>query len=299
MDWLRFPPLSALRAFAALAEAGSAVQAGKLLNVSHAAISQQLRQLEDRLGVALVERGGRSLRLTEDGSRLADAVLKGFAEMEQVIAEVTGRDDDRPLQLSLTPTFASNWLMPRLVGYRRRHPETEILLNPTPQLVKLTPGGIDVAIRYGRGDWPGVDVELMFLTPQVVVASPELVGDREFRHKSELAEFPWLQELGTTESSDWLRRNGATHLKGVGWIDVPGNLLLEGARTGQGVMVTARHFAEEDIQAGRLRLLFEEDYDKGYFLVTRPGVQRPLVKEFRKWLLREVADQEEKDKSKM
>ncbi len=251
------------------------------------------------MGVALVERGGRSLRLTPDGVRLSEAVLKGFAEMEQAIAEIVGSDDDRPLQLSLTPTFASNWLMPRLASYRRRHPKTEILLNPTPHLVQLSPGGIDLAIRYGRGDWKGVDIEELFLTPQVVVAAPELVGDKAFEHKSELADFPWLQELGTTESSDWLRRNGATHLKGVGWIDVPGNLLLEGARTGQGIMVTARYFAEEDIQSGRLRLLFEEDYDKGYFLITRPGLQRPSVREFRKWILREVTDQPKKDKSKM
>lgn len=295
MDWLHFPPLSALRAFAALAEAGSAVQAGALLNVSHAAISQQLRQLEERLGIALIERGGRNLQLTESGVRLAEAVTRGFAEMEQVIAEITGRDDDRPLQLSLTPTFAANWLMPRLAGFRRNHRQIEILLNPTPHLVTLAPGGIDLAIRYGRGKWPGVNVEPLFMTPQVVVASPELVGDQVFHDKSELAAFPWLQELGTTESSDWLRRNGAKSLKGVGWIDVPGNLLLEGARTGQGVMVTARHFAQEDLQTGRLRLLFEEDYDKGYFLITRPGVLRPSAKEFRKWILREVADQEKKD----
>lgn len=289
MDWLQFPPLSALRAFAALAEAGSASKAGTLLNVSHAAVSQQLRSLEERLGVALIERGGRTLQLTSDGERLSRAVLEGFGAIEQAISEITGADDARPLQVSLTPTFASNWLMPRLAGYRRMYPEAEILLNPTPKLTNLAPGGVDLAIRFGSGDWPGLEAVELFRTSLVVVASPELVGDRLFTDKSELADYPWLQELGTTESSDWLRHNGATSLKGVGWIDLPGNLLLEGVRTGQGVAVLARNFAEEDLQTGRLRLLFEEDPNKGYFVVTRPGVQRPAVKAFCKWLRAEAA----------
>lgn len=297
MNWLEFPPLSALRAFAALAEAGSASKAGALLNVSHAAVSQQLRGLEDRLGVALVDRGGRHLLLTEDGARLAEAVLKGFGEMEQVIGEITGAGDERPLQVSLTATFASNWLMPRLAEYRKAYPHAEILLNPTPHLVAPSPGGVDLCIRYGRGPWPGFDAKLLFETPLAVVASPDLVGDREFSDKSELVQYPWLQELGTTESSDWLRRNGAVSLKGVGRIDLPGNLVLDGARTGQGVAVASRCFIEEDILSGRLRLLFEEDYDKGYFIVTRPGVQRASVRAFCTWLIRKAAVEGKKDKS--
>ena len=258
MNWLEFPPLSALRAFAALAEAGSASKAGSLLNVSHAAVSQQIRGLEGRLGVALVDWGGRQLQLTEDGARLAEAALKGFGEMEYVIGEITGAGDERPLQVSLTPTFAAIWLMPRLAEYRKVYPHAEILLNPTPHLVAPSPGGVDLCIRYGRGQWSGLEATLLFATPLAIVASPDLVGDRVFLNKSELAQFPWLQELGTTESSDWLLRNGATSLKGVGWIDLPGNLLLEGARTGQGVAVTSRHFIEDDIASGRLRVLFEE-----------------------------------------
>ncbi|SEP10648.1 LysR family transcriptional regulator, glycine cleavage system transcriptional activator [Salinihabitans flavidus] len=284
MDWHRFPPLNALRAFAAVAEAGTTTRAGARLNVSHAAVSQQLRSLETHLGVALVDRSGRSLTLTDDGERLAQVLLSGFGEIDAVIAEITGQEDRRPLQVSLTPTFAANWLMPRLASFRQGHRQVDILLNPTPSVVRLVPGGIDLAIRYGQGHWPGLEAQLLFETTLAVVAAPELVGDRVFDSPSDLAAYPWLQELGTTEASDFLAQYGGEHLRGVGWTEVPGNLMLDGARGGQGIAMTARRFVAPDIAAGRLRLLFEIDLGKGYYLVMRPGVPRPALRQFCAWL---------------
>src|SRR5688572_1443612 len=105
------PPLAALRALAAFAETGSVVAAGAVLNVSHPAVSQQLRALETHLGVALFDRGGRGLRLTAGGERLAAAVTAGFAQMVRAVEELTGADADRPLMVTTTAAFASGWLL--------------------------------------------------------------------------------------------------------------------------------------------------------------------------------------------
>ena len=156
MDWLKFPPLASLRAFAAFTEKRNVVQAGEALNVSHAAISQQLCALETFLGVALLDRSGKSLTLTADGEHLARAVQLGFGAISSAVSDLVQSGSDRPVHVSLTSSFAASWLMPRLPAFRSEHPDIDLVLDPSPELVELRPGGVDVAIRYGAGGWPGV-----------------------------------------------------------------------------------------------------------------------------------------------
>ncbi len=288
MDWMRFPPLAALRAFSAFAEHRSVVRAGDALNVSHAAISQQLRTLEAHLGVALFERGGRTLTLTSDGEHLARAVLLGFGAMDTAISNLEQAGVARPVHVSLTSSFAASWLMPRLPGFRTRHPDIDLVLDPSPELVELRPGGVDVAIRYGAGGWPGVQSEFLLKTPMVIVAAPGLLGNKTDWAPADLADLPWLEEVGTTESTTWLARHGVAPGSGAGRTNLPGNLVLEGVRSGQGVTVTVRHFVEADIRAGRLVELYAESDDRGYHVVTAKTPQRQAVRTFVAWLKRQV-----------
>ncbi|MAE90230.1 MAG: LysR family transcriptional regulator [Pelagibaca sp.] len=288
MDWSALPPLSALRAFAAYADCGSVAEAGGALNVSHAAISQQIRNLEAHMGVPLLDRHGRRMRLSAEGERLAEALLEGFGTMLQTTQELTGRDADRPLEISATPGFAAVWLMPRLPLFRSRHPEISLTIDPSAALRTLEPGGLDVAIRYGNGDWPGLESTLLVLSPIVVVAATDLVGECEIASPADLRPFPWLQELGTNEATDWFAEHGVEQDRSRGMTGLPGNMMIEAARQGQGVAITARLFVEPDIQAGRLRLLFEDPRKKGYYLVTRPGVARSPLRHFVSWLRREA-----------
>jgi LysR family transcriptional regulator, glycine cleavage system transcriptional activator len=288
MDWQALPPLTALRAFAALAETGGTVAAGARLNVSHAAVSQQVKQLEAHLGVALVDRTGRQLRLTAEGRDLADALSLGFVAIARAVETLTGADADRPLQISTTPSFAAHWLMPCLSAFRQAHPQINLMIDPTPRMVTLEPGGIDIALRYGTGQWPGLEAELLFRSPIVAVAAPQLVEGKRIDYPADLADLPWLQEFGTNEASDWLRRRGVVKERAAGLVQVPGNLLLDGLRNGQGVAVTVREWVRQDITAGRLRLLFEDAEDSGYYIVTRPGVLRLPAKAFVTWLRREA-----------
>lgn len=287
MDWRSLPPLPALRAFAAFAETGNVVAAGAALGVTHAAISQQLRVLEAHLNVGLLDRSGRALRLTEEGAQLAHALRGGFALMGEAVAGLTGARDARPLHISVTPTFAALWLMPRLAGFRAAHPEIDLMIDPTADVVQLSPDGIDMAIRFGRGGWPDVDSTPLWQSSMVVIAAPALVGQGDFPDLAALAQFPWMEEVGTSEGTDWLRRHGAQARRGS-LLRVPGHLMIEGARDAQGIGVTVRRFVERDIEAGRLRVLHEEKRaGSGYHIVTRRGVLRPPVKAFATWLRRE------------
>lgn len=291
MNWRALPPLSALRALAAFAEGGSLAAAGGRMNVSHAAVSQQLRALEAHLGLALFDRSGRSLVMTAEGRRLAEAVTEGFGAIAGVVAQITGADAHRPLQISATPAFAASWLMPRLADFRARHPGVSLMIDASPELRPLGPGGIDIALRYGNGDWPGTEAKLVLPTPLVVVAAPSLVCAGPITRVADLADFPWLQELGTTEATRFLQRHGMEHNARRGLTSLPGNLVLDAVRDGQGVAVIARAFIAADIAAGRLRLLFQDDDRRGYFLVIRPGVSRPSVRAFAAWVIRQARPQ--------
>ncbi|MDF1803781.1 LysR family transcriptional regulator [Thalassovita sp.] len=288
MEWQRMPPMTALRAFAAYAETGSVTQAGRALNVSHAAISQQIKSLEGFLGVPLLDRTGRQMQMTEQGRELADACFLGFGAIANMVDQLTQLEDDRPIQLSTTPLFAASWLMPRLADFRQKHPEISLMVDPSPELRPLQPGGIDLAVRYCAGGWPGLEAHLLVQSAIVVIASPSLIGHGPIEDPAELLKYPWLQEMGTNEATTWMREQGVAQALPRGLTSLPGNLLSDAARDGQGIAVTARAFFEADIQAGRLRVLFQDQIEKGYYLLSRPGVRRPAVRAFHKWALRQA-----------
>ena len=203
------------------------------------------------------------------------------------VDELTGADATRALQISTTPAFAMRWLMPRLSEFRHEHPEVELMLNPTTELVELKPGGIDVAVRYGDGGWRGLEAELLVSTTYVLVGSPALIGNRRIADPSDILDLPWLQELGTSEMSAWLRGRGVQAPKKENVTHLPGHLVLEGLRNGDGVSLTAAVLVEREVASGTLKVLFEEARPGlGYYVVTRPGVMRPPLKAFVGWLRR-------------
>jgi len=292
MEWRNLPSLSSLRAFAAVAEKKSFSAAGRDLNVSHAAISQQVRSLEDRLGTQLVVREGRGVALTPEGLQLADGLREGFAILQETVDGLLQADQSRPLNVTMTPSFAVSWLMPRISDFKHRHPDIELMLNPTADVVEFAPGGIDVAIRFGNGAWPGLDSELLLPSNYVIVGAASLVGDRAICDPAEIQDYPWLQELGTNELSLWLERQGVVPRSRLNINHLPGFMVLDGLRRGDGISATAKIFVESDIEAGTLKVLYEDirPTSSGYHLVTRPGVRRPPLKTFISWLKARAAE---------
>lgn len=286
--WHDLPPLAALRAFAAWADTGSVTAAGVALNVSHAAISQQIRALEVRLGVTLLDRTTNPPTATPAGRRLAEALTAGFGQMARAVAELTGADADRPLQITTSPGFAAAWLLPRLARFRAAHPGVSVMIAPSIEVEPLAPGGIDIALRYGKGGWPGLEAELLLPTPLVAVAAPALVEGIAPGDLAALARLPWIDETGTDDSLLLLAQTGVRREAGV--VSLPGSLKIEAVRDGQGIAVTSRLFVEGDIAAGRLRVLHVIENGKGYWLVHRPDPLRPAARAFARWIRREARE---------
>ena len=284
MDWLNLPPLNALRAFAAAAELRSLTRAAEALNVTRPAVSQQIRTLEAHFGEKLMIRQRRGVVLTAAGERLARALVTAFAEISAASERLAKSEEIRPLHVTTTPMFASSFLLPRLAAFRDRHPGIELMLNPTSELVDLDPGGIDIAIRYGDGRWPGVDADLLFVGCFAVVASRSLVGDQGIDTPAAIMDYPLLLELGSTEFTDWMERQGLDPAAHDKISRMPGNLLLDGLRRGDGIVATVPRFIQEDIEAGDIRVLFTDRHESGYYIVTRPGLIRPPLRSFISWL---------------
>jgi LysR family glycine cleavage system transcriptional activator len=284
MIWSGLPPLNSLRAFAALAETGSYMQAGSLLNVTHAAVSQQVSVLEERLSISLVVREGRGIRLTAEGLALARDLDSGFAAIRRGVDKLMESSATGPVQLSTSPAFAMEWLMPRIQDFQSKYPDIPLMLNPTSKAVELKPGGVDLAIRYRDKRKPDTTVTPVLISDMVIIAASSLIGAREINDPAMLTEMPWLQELGTNEVADWLGYRGVKLERPLVITQMPGNLIMQAVRRGDGITYTARAFFEAEIQSGQMKVLFSESAFGTYYIATSPGPLRPSVKVFVNWL---------------
>lgn len=284
MDWSALPSLSSLRAFTVVAETSSYSRAASELNVTHAAVSQQVKSLEERLGVSLVVREGRGIALTEEGVSLARDLVAGFSAIHRGVATLTGADASRPVQITTSPAFAVEWLMPRIPQFQQQHPDITLLLNPTADVVELKPGGIDVAVRYTDPRRLDKEVTPVLTSDMVVIGAPSLLQGQTCDHPADLMNLPWLQELGTREVADWFDRHGVTLDRPLIVSQMPGNLIMQAVRRGDGITYTARAFFQDDIRSGQVVVLFSDAVFGTYYIETGPGVMRPAIKTFLKWL---------------
>ena len=286
MDWSALPPLASLRSFEAAARHLGFSAAGRELNVSHAAIAQQVRALETFLGVKLAERAGRGIVLTPTGVALAAGLREGFGAIADAVHAAADTQANRPLSITMTPSFAVSWFMPRMHLFREAHPGIELSINPTPVCVDLAGDRYDAAIRHGNGGWNNLESEPLVRTRFVIACAPDLVVGRTLRGPEDFLDLPWLQEFGTKETSDWLVSQGITTSARSTINEMPGYMLLTALREGQGIAATARIFIEDDLANGRLITLFEgaDDTPKIYHLLYGRGPQRAALKQFLSWI---------------
>lgn len=286
MDWTRFPPLTSLRAFEAAVRNASYSAAGRELNVSHAAVSQQVKSLEAHLGLRLVQRAGRGIAPTPDGVMLAQQLTDSFGQIAETLRGLNAAEAERPVHVTMTPSFAVSWFMPRLPLFRVAHPGIDLVVNPTVENVDLAETGCDVAIRFGTGGWQGLECEQLVESSFAIVAAPDLVGPVWQGQPQDLLDYPWLQELGTDEIRLWLKDMGIDMPAKAQITNLPGYMLLNAVRDGQGIAAVARVFVEDDLGSGRLVTLYDESEDTrtGYYLVWRAGLQRPALKYFLRWI---------------
>src|ERR1700687_1586543 len=152
----RLPPMQALRAFEAAARMRSLTRAAESLHLTHGAISHQIKSLEADFGVRLVERAGRGIRLTDEGERFATRVRAVLSDLGDAVREVTERANPRQLRVSVIPSFAARWLLPRIGRFFAAHPDIDLDVSSNMTNVDFQGGAADVATRHGFGDWPGL-----------------------------------------------------------------------------------------------------------------------------------------------
>jgi len=291
----RLPPLNALRAFEAAARHLSFTKAADELSVTQAAVSHQMRTLEDNLGVPLFRRFNRRLALTDQGQLLLPAVREAFDVLTAGVERLRAGVREGVLSISTTPSFAARWLAPRLVRFQARYPEIETQLVAAPRLLDYLREGIDCGIRFGQGDWPGLSAVELFRQELLPVCSPLLLAAAPpLREPADLARHTLIHVL--TDLDDWrtwLRAVGATNVdptRGVRFDSGP--LALQSAASGAGVAISNRTIAGDDLAAGRLVIPFDFEVPveaSYYFVAPALTADQPKVVLFRDWLLAELA----------
>ncbi len=292
------PPLKALRAVEAVARHLSISRAAEELHVTPAAVSQQVKALEDLLGVPLFRRG-RSLAIAEPLAAALPHLRDGFDALERAAEHLRAGAQAGPLLVTAPPAFAARWLIPRLERFQDDHPEVEIRLTATIRVVDLEAEDADVALRYGSGHYPGLVVDRLLDEEVLPVCTAELAAS--VAQPADLLSQPLLHDdnvvwdVSFPDWPSWLRAHGVdlppgTELKGRHFGD--SSLILEAAARGLGVALVRRSLVAEDLAAGRLVRLFGFSHPiaYGYHFVCLPRrLHSPKVSAFRAWLLAEAA----------
>jgi len=290
----RLPSLTALRAFEAAARHASFTRAADELAVTQTAVSHQIRGLEEDLGLKLFLRDGRRMLLTDAGRELLLPVSDAFDRIDAIADRLRRVDRDAPLTVSVLPSFAAKWLVPRLGRFQAKHPEIDVRLAAEARLADFGRDGVDVAVRAGRGPWPGLTVE-QFLTEEMFpVCSPRLLaGLVPLERPEDLVHHILLHDDFETGWRMWLEAAGAT---AVQWSRGPrfsdSSMVIQAAVEGQGVALARGALASLDLAAGRLVRPFSIDLpsDYAYHLVYPPAhAERAKVAAFRAWLFEEAA----------
>ncbi len=296
MNPRHLPPLSMLRAFEAAARHGSFSRAADELAVTHSAVSHQIRGLEAWFGEALFVRTARRVALTPAGEVLAPPLtraLDGMAEAVEATLAANTADAHGPVLVSVEPAFAARWLVLRLDRFYAAHPSVQLHLVPTPDFVDFEDGGADLAIRYGRGDWPDLIAEKLLGSAAFPVVSPDLMArTRELKQPDDLAAYTLIHEDTLEDWTAWLKAAGATKvdpLKGPIFDDA--HLTLEAASSGQGVALADEALAAAALADGRLIRPFKLTLKIGTAYHVVHSTKKPLRADaaaFRDWVLEEA-----------
>jgi LysR family glycine cleavage system transcriptional activator len=296
----RLPPLNALRAFEAAARHLSFTKAADELHVTQAAISHQVRALEEYLGIQLFRRQNRAVLLTDAAQLSLPRLREAFDQLAEAVESMGASNPENLLTVSVTPSFAAKWLVPRLDGFRKAWPDLEVRLDASTQLVDFGRDNVDVAIRYGAGRYPGLMSEQLMDVEVSPVCSPQLLkGEHPLETPGDLR---WHRLLHTDWSSlrgeepDWRMWLLAAGVRDIDWAKGPQfndwMLAMQAAIEGQGVVLGRSALVANDLAAGRLVRPFNVSVPGkfAYYLVyPEPAVKRPKVAAFRDWLTAEAA----------
>lgn len=304
-------PFNALHAYVVAARQGSFSKAADELHVTPAAVSQQIRTLEDLLGVQLFHRLHRGLTLTEAGEAGLAKMQEGFQSLNDAVQQIKGGEEKHEVSIWTSPSFASKWLMPRMYRFREAHPDIDLRISGSASLIDsdttapslsadtLKEHNIDIAIRFGSGNYPGCVVDRIMEVDAITLCSPALLenSDKPLKEPSDLQHHTLLHDESPYEG----RPQWKSWFKNAGMDDVVCDsnlyfnsvlLALSAAIEGQGVVLTLDKLSQNDIEKGHLVRLFDlpMEVDHGYHLVSLEGAQSDAaVSAFKQWVKTETA----------
>jgi len=287
-------PLNALRAFEAAARQLSFTRAAEELHVTQAAVSHQVKALEKRLGVVLFRRLPRSLLLTDEGQALLPELRDAFERLARALDRVGNQSGQGALTVSSFTTFSLAWLVPRLPRFQALHPEIEVRLMSSQRLIDFAREDIDIAVRNGDGNWPGLATIKLFdedLTP--------LCGRRyrdRLRKHEDVTKVPLLDTMRDSEWAIWLKAAGLGRIARSRGAEFDSTkIAVQAAIDGLGVAIGSPSLFAEDIAAGRLFQPFDLTVktNRGYWLVyPEPAAERRKITAFRDWIVAEAQTSE-------
>lgn len=289
----RLPSLNGLRAFEAAARHLSFTLAAAELNVTQTAISHQIRRPEEELGIRLFVRQNRALALTPEARDYLPGVRAAFNDLRLATDRLLRKDGDKVLTVSTLASLAAKWLLPRLTAFQESHPGIDVRITTSTSLVDFQRDNVDAAIRYGRGQWPGLRADWLMADELFPVCSPSLLrGDKPLRQPEDLKGYPLLH-TSNANSDDWRLWLTAAGLPA----DIarqPGItfdmifMTIQAAIDGIGVAMGRTSYVQDDIAKGRLVVPFKIALpaDAGFYLVS-PERRReaPKLVAFRDWMI--------------
>jgi LysR family glycine cleavage system transcriptional activator len=294
----RLPPLNSLRAFEVVSRHESFRSAAEELHVTAAAVSQQVKALENHLGRKLLRRRSGGYTLTADALAGLPHLREGFSQLSSAVATMTA-GAQRLLTVSAVPSLAAEWLVPRLHRFREQYPALDVLLHASEELVDFEHSRVDLGIRYGTGSYPGLASERLFVDEIFPVYSPRMLGGRAALKKPsdlrghQLIHTDWTPDRGHWPGwTDWVRAAGVTGVdvtKGLRSSD--GALVVQAAIQGQGVALASKALVLEHLAAGRLVRPFKLSLvtDFAYYVVcAKSRADEPDLRAMRTWLLAEA-----------
>jgi len=301
----RLPNLGGLKTFEAAARHLSFTRAAEELGVTPAAVSYQIRGLEEQLGVALFLRSTRAMQLTDAGHLLVGSLTQAFDGIAQTVARVKEMEGRPRLTVTTGPSFAAKWLVPRLHRFMQQNPSADVRVEVTQEVVELGWTGIDIAVRFGRGNYPGLRADRLFdevispvCSPRLAAGDPPLEHPRDLRPHT-LIHVDWHAEGATwPDWQMWMRAAGIDSdepLRALHFSQT--SLAVQAAIDGQGVALSESTLVADDISAGRLVHPFDVSIRGpaalAYYLVSPgPGAGSPLVESFRDWIIAEARQME-------
>ena len=288
-------PLNALRAFEAAARHASFTHAAEELHVTQAAVSHQVKKLEEWLGITLFMRLNRSIKLTKEGEAYALPLTRAFDALADATDDLVRKTGPQSINIATFDSIAANWLAPRIKNFQAMTPDVAIKIVTRNYHSDFSENDVDVEIRYGDGEWAGLDLTQIAGEQIFPVCSPKLLGRRKsLKEPEEAKDFDLIHDEMVMEWSDWLSAAGASTAgatKGIRYNH--SHIVLQAAVAGEGMALGRSLLVADDLAKGRLIAPFEfkmESKFSYYLACPKEAAKQPWIEAFRTWLLQEAAN---------